>query len=146
MPYVRGQVGVVVAGGDKVIWEELRAKTITTGHMIPGRLVKYDTDTSHFQLSGSGDAGVLGFIGRDPRKDASVDLAAEDWARIGHGHGVEVVLYYDTGAAVTKGDALYAGANGRVYKAAGTDPTKIVAYAEEDHAGTAGLILARLAR
>ena len=144
MPYIKGKVGVVVAGTDQMVWEELRAKTITTSHMLPGRLVKYDTDTSHFQLTASGDAGMLGFIGLDPRKSASVDYAAEEWARIGHGPGAVVVLYYDTGLSVTKGDALYAGNNGRVYKAAGTDPTKVIGYAEENHAGTAGPILVRL--
>lgn len=118
MPYVRGQAGVVVGGAPLAIFEELRVKTVTTGHMRPGRLVKRDTTDSEFQLAGAGDKGILGFIGRDPTKDAGVDLAAGQWARIGHGpNGIVAVLSLDESQTIVKGDRLVPAANGRVKKA-----------------------------
>jgi len=116
MPFVRGQPGTSVTP-TLLTFEELRIKTVTAGHTVPGRLVKRDTDDSHVQLAGAGDKGIIGFIGRDPKKDASTDYAAEDWARIGHGPGAVVVLSLDQSQTILKGDKLVPAANGRVKKA-----------------------------
>jgi hypothetical protein len=52
---------------------------------------------------------------------------------------------YPAGAGVTKNDALYVALHGKVVKAAGTDITKIVGWAEETKSSS-GLLRVRLAK
>lgn len=146
MPYVTpAEVGAVVTP-TKVIYEELRIKTIDVGYSRPGILVKRDTDDSHVQALGSGEAGCIGFLAKDPKLSVTTDFTAEDWVRVGHGPGAVVALAFDvTVASVTKGDALYAGLHGKVVKAGGTDITKIVGWAEASKAAS-GVLLVRLAK
>jgi hypothetical protein len=145
MPYVTpGTPGVAVTPA-KVIYEELRIKTIDAGYARPGAIVKRDTDDSHVQVAGSGDTGLIGFIAPDPAKDVTTDFSAEDHVRIGHGAGAVVALPFDhTAGSVTKGDPLYCGLHGKVVKGS-TDVTKLVAWAEESKSAS-GLLRARLAK
>lgn len=148
--YVKSAVpGVEITAPSRVAYEELRIKTIDTGYAIPGRVVVKDTDDKHVKVCASGDAGVIGFIAPNPTLSVVTDFTTEDVLRIGHGPGAVVMLYYtgagSPGLACTKGDALYAGVHGSVYKGS-TDATKIVAWAEESHTASDGLIMARLAR
>jgi len=146
MPYVvPAEAGAVVAG--RVEYEELRIKTIDTGYARPGAIVVRDTDDDHVKVGASGDAGIYGFIAKEPTLSVVTDFTTEAWVRVGHGHGAIVALPWDNTLAVTKGDALYVGAHGKVFKAAGTDITKIVGWAEKSKAiSTAGLLLVRLAK
>lgn len=132
MPYITASLAGTVIDGS-VIVEELRWKTVDTTHSLPGRFVTRDTTDSEIKLQSSGGTGTIGIVLVRADKDSTVAAVAAEWARIGHGPGVVVVAVYDKGSgnSVTKGDALYVGANGKTYKAAGTDPTKIVANAEE---------------
>jgi hypothetical protein len=144
MPYVTpSQPGVVVAGNP--IIEELRWKTVDATHSIPGRFVVKDTTDSEIKLQSSGGAGTIGIVLIDPTKVIATGATAGDWARVAHGPGVVVSAYYDKGSgnSCTKGDALYCGDNGKVYKGS-TDATKIVATAEESKAAD-GVMNVRLA-
>ena len=137
------QPGVVVAG--KPIIEELRWLTVDATHSVPGRFVVKDTTDGQIKLQSSGAAGTIGIVLIDPTKAVATGATAGDWARIGHGPGVVVSAYLDySGSAVTKGDALYCGVNGKVFKGS-TDVTKIVAYAEESKAAD-GVMNVRLAK
>jgi hypothetical protein len=144
MTYITpSQPGVVVDG--RIIIEELRWLTVDATHSIPGRFVVKDTSDGQVKLQASGAAGTIGIALIDPTKAIATGATAGDWARIGHGPGIVVTAYYDKGSgnSCTKGDALYVGANGKVYKGS-TDPTKIVAYAEESKAAD-GIMRIRLA-
>jgi hypothetical protein len=150
MPYVTpAEAGAVVTAPDSVIYEELRIKTIDTGYARPGAIVVRDTDDNHCKVATSGDTGLFGFIAKEPTLSTITDFTTEDWVRIGHGQGAVVALPFDhTGAGhagVTKGDALYVGLHGKVTKAAGTDITKIIGWAEETKT-VDGLLLTRLAK
>jgi len=150
MPYVTpAEAGAVVTAPDSVKYEELRIKTIDTGYARPGAIVVRDTDDDHCKVAASGDAGLFGFIAKEPRLSTVTDFTTEDWVRIGHGHGAIVTLPFDHTAGghagVTKGDALYVADHGKVGKAAGTDVTKIVGYAEETKL-VDGLLRVRLAK
>lgn len=139
--------GVEVTAPSKLIVEELRIKTTDTGYARPGALVVRDTDDNHCKVCTSGDTGILGFILPKAGLDVTTDFTTEDVVSIGHGEGAIVALPWDNTLAVTKGDALYAGLHGKVFKAAGTDVTKIVGYAEKSKAiSTTGLLLVRLAK
>lgn len=130
MPYVRGNQGVAVAGFP--IFEELRLKTVVTGHSIPGRLTIRDTDDNHVTLAGDDALNVLGYIADDPSHDSDTDFAAEAWLRIAHGPGVVVPLTLITGQTVTKGLLLNPAANGMVkLSAADPNPKLAIAMAEE---------------
>jgi hypothetical protein len=145
--YVTGsEAGVEITSPGIVQWEELRIKTIDTGYARPGAFVVYDTDHYHIKVATSGDAGLIGFIRKDPRLSSTTDFTTEDVVQIGHQHGAVVVLPFDvTTGAVTKGAALYVGLHGKVTKAAGTDVTKIAGYAEETGSAS-GLLRVRLAK
>lgn len=146
MPYVvPAEAGAVVSG--HVVYEELLIKTIDTGYARPGAIVVRDTDDNHCKVATSGDAGLFGFIAKEPRLSTVTDFTTEDNVRIGHGAGAVVALPWDNTLGVTKGDALYVGLHGKVFKAAGTDITKIVGWAEKTKAQSAtGLLLVRLAK
>jgi len=147
MPYVKPALaGAVVTDPAEVQVEELRWKTVTA-NALPGRFVKRDTTDSEIQLATSGDTGVYGIVLLNPTKDSTVAAIAGEWARVGHGAGNVVVGVYDfpVGGALTKGDALYVGLTGKGYKAAGTDPTKLIGYAEETLTAS-GNIMIRLAK
>jgi hypothetical protein len=138
------QPGVVVDG--KIIVEELRWLTVDSTHSVPGRFVVRDTTDGQVKLQSSGGAGTIGIVLIKPNEAAATGATAGDWAKIGHGPGVVVTAYYDkgNGNSCTKGDALYVATNGKVYKGS-TDPTKIVAYAEETVTAS-GVMRVRLAR
>ena len=130
MPYVRGTQGVAVDG--LPVYEELRLKTVTTNHTIPGRLVVRNTDDNHVVLAGDNAINTVGYIAPVPSHDSDTDFAAEDWLRIGHGPGVVVPLTAITGQTIVKGDLLTPAANGMVKSAGATpDYAKVVAKAEE---------------
>jgi hypothetical protein len=146
MPYVKPALaGVVVDGVPEI--EELRWKTVDTTHSVPGRFVKRDTTDSEIQLQISGGAGTVGIVLINPTKDSSVAAVAGEWGRVAHGPGVVVTARYSaTGASYpTKGDPLYVGDNGTVYKGS-TDVTKIVAWAEETLTAGNVVHLVRLAK
>jgi hypothetical protein len=146
MPYVTGsEAGVEITAPNIVQYENLKIKTIDTGYARPGAFVVYDTDHSHVKVASSGDAGLIGFIKKDPRLSSTTDFTTEDDVQIGHGHGAVVVLPFDvTAGTVTKGVALYVGNHGKVCKGS-TDVTKIAGYAEETGSAS-GLLRVRLAK
>ena len=146
MPYVTGaEAGVEITAPNIVQYENLKIKTIDTGYARPGALVVYDTDNGHVKVADSGDAGLIGFIRKDPLLSSMTDFAAEDDVQIGHGPGAVVVLPFDaTAGTVVKGNPLYVGDHGKVCKGS-TDVTKIAGYAEETGSAS-GLLRVRLAK
>jgi hypothetical protein len=128
MTYVKGTQGLAVAG--EPVFEELHIKTIDTGYARPGRLVKRDTDDNHVQISGAGEAAVIGYIAPTPDHDTKTDYATEAWLRVGHGPGVVVPLMLATSQTAVKGALLYPAAHGGL-KTTATATEAAVAKAEQ---------------
>lgn len=130
MPYPTSGTQGLAFDSTRVMFEELRIKTIDTGYAVPGRLVKRDTDDDHVQIAGAGEAAVLGFIVPTPDHDSDDDYAAQDWVRVGHGPGAVVPLMLTTGQTATKGALLYPAAHGAL-KTTPTSTEPAVAKAEQ---------------
>jgi hypothetical protein len=139
--YKQGRQGYPLSRVPEFEFDELKIKTVVTGHTKEGRLVIRDTDDNHVTIAGNDALDVLGWLAPVGSHDDSTDFATEAWVRVGHVPGTIVTLTLITGQTVTKGLLLNPAANGMV-KLSASDPNPKLAVCRAWESVTTGTLTA----